>query len=50
MNTKKKVKPKGLSDKELIAKYESGKAPMKKIMKAMLNTPPPSMGEKEKKH
>jgi hypothetical protein len=35
-----KQKPKGLSDKELIAKYESGKVPVKKIMKALLTTPP----------
>jgi hypothetical protein len=30
----------GLPDEELAEKYESGKAPMKKLMKAMLDTPP----------
>lgn len=39
----------GLSDKELIEKYESGAAPMKKVMKAMLNTSPPSATTKNKK-
>jgi hypothetical protein len=40
---------KGLSDKELIKKYESGKIPLKKIMNAMLKTPPPTQSEKTKK-
>lgn len=43
-------KPKsGLSDMELVAKYESGGVPMKKIMKGMLKTPPPTTGKKNKK-
>jgi type I restriction enzyme S subunit len=42
------AKPKGLSDKELVKKYEAGKMPMRKIMKAMLTTPPPPP-EKTKK-
>jgi hypothetical protein len=41
MKSKAHTKQKGLSDKELVKKYEAGKAPMKKIMKALLITPPP---------
>ena len=40
---------KGLSDKELVKKYESGKIPLKKIMNSMLKTPPPTQSEKQKK-
>lgn len=36
-----KTKRKGLSDDELIEKYESGNAPMKKFMKSMLTAPTP---------
>ncbi len=47
--TKLNTKPKGLSDKELVKKYESGKFSAKKVMGAMLKTPPPSQAEKDKK-
>jgi hypothetical protein len=41
-------KQKGLSDKELVAKYEAGKVPIRKIMKSLLTTPPPpEKSEKE---
>ncbi len=46
---KEKTKHKGLSDDELIAKYESGKVPMKKVMKALLKTPPPATAKKKKR-
>lgn len=38
----KRVMKKGLSDAELIEKYEAGSVPMKRIMKGMLATEPPS--------
>jgi hypothetical protein len=44
-----KSEQKGLSDQELMDKYESGKTPMKKIMKAMLKTSPPVAEKKSKK-
>ncbi len=37
----------GLSDEELIKKYEGGKVPMRKMMKAMLKTKPPEKAEKK---
>lgn len=42
-------KTSGLTDSELIEKYESGQAPMKQIMMAMLTTPPPDETKKTKK-
>ena len=44
-----KTKKPSLSDKELVDKYESGKAPMEKMMKAMLTTPPLSESQAPKK-
>ena len=37
-----KPKRQGLSDQELVEKYEAGQVPMRKTMKALLNTPPPN--------
>jgi hypothetical protein len=46
---KKKIKSKGLSDKELIEKYESGKIKSGELMKKMLSTPNPNIPSKPKK-
>lgn len=42
-------KKKGLSDKELIAKYEAGKQPVGKMIKKLLDTPSPNAPVKTKK-
>ncbi len=44
----KKVNERGLTDEQLIEKYVGGKVPMKKMMKAMLTTPPPEESLKGK--
>jgi hypothetical protein len=36
-----KTKKKGLTDKQLIAKYEAGPVNIKPILKTMLTNPPP---------
>lgn len=41
MKHKSKKTQKGLSDAELVAKYEAGKQPVIKILKKMLDTKPP---------
>lgn len=48
-NPKPNKEQRGLTDKQLVKKYESGKFSVKKVMGAMLKTPPPSQTEKGKK-
>jgi len=43
MNKKQPAKAKGLTDKQLIEKYEAGKVDIKPILKTMLTNPRPSL-------
>ncbi|MEP6683089.1 MAG: hypothetical protein ABJA35_07510 [Parafilimonas sp.] len=50
MMNKKSRKPLGLSDKELIKKYEAGESKsFNKVIKTMINTSAPGIEKREKK-